>query len=82
MDGNGSENNNPRRNRGQMTEWEKRKDMLKQRIRNKLNNAYKPENDKEFDALANVVVYAFAITKRLQKSQILHNMHQTHSMQD
>ena len=41
---------NPRRNRGQMTEWEKRKDMLKQRIRNKLNNAYKPENDKEFDA--------------------------------
>ena len=51
LDGNGeSENNNPRRNRGQMTEWEKRKDMLKQRIRNKLNNAYKPENDKEFDA--------------------------------
>ena len=50
LDGNGeSDGGLPRRNRGQMTEWEKRKDMLKQRIRNKLNNAYKPENGKEFD---------------------------------
>ena len=32
------------KNKAQMTEWEKRKDMLKQRIRNKLNNAKNPSN--------------------------------------